>query len=126
MRNNNKGIAIETALFMMVIVFALCTLLLTFALYSRNQSKVVNNQFESLLLTDQIGEDFYYSVKNNEPMDTGSYTGRSVTINEDENNNNKKTLIVIDSNTGKHLLTVVIEKNGTDINILRWSRFADQ
>ena len=124
MLRNKRGIAIETALFMMVVVFALCTLLLTFALYSRNQNVIANDRFESLALTEQIGEDFYYSVKNNESMDTGAYTDRSVTVSEEAD---IITLVVTDSNNGDHLLTVVIlRKDGGDVSILRWSRFSGE
>ena len=104
---NRRGIAIELALSMMVIVFGLCALMTTVVVYSRNQSRRANTRFETYAAVDALGEQFVNAQKKNE---TFSYTGTEFVCDTSSN-----TLTV--SKDGKTLLTVVTDGSG---NVESW------
>ena len=59
---SRRGVALETAMFMMIVVFSLCTLLVMFAMISRKEIMTSNKSFQDQVILDQIGEDFCFYV----------------------------------------------------------------
>ena len=62
-RNRRRGVAIEMALAALVVVFALCTLLVTLSAYSRTDNTKQNRAFADSVALDQIGEDFLTALE---------------------------------------------------------------
>ena len=124
MLKNKKGIAIETAVFMMIIIFALCTLIVTITLYSRQHVERSKNDFAEQVEIDQIGEQFIGTLHGT--IGSIEYEGY-YTI---EDVDNYHILTVYDDN-GKVILNVVAETSnnaGTinkTVNIKRWSCFEE-
>ncbi|MBO4861134.1 MAG: hypothetical protein J5530_06280 [Clostridia bacterium] len=117
MLKNKKGIAIETAVFMMIIIFALCTLIVTITLYSRQHSIKANNDFINRVNLDKVGEKFIAALRNND-ADSFAFDGKYSIISD----GNERILTVYDDN-GKVVLNVVAEPDGGNYIIKRWSCF---
>lgn len=83
-RRNRRGIAIELALSMMVIVFGLCALMTTVVVYSRSQSRRANARFETYAAVDTLGEQF---VKTGKAPESADYVcqvdGNTLTVSKD-------------------------------------------
>ena len=60
---DKKGIALENAILFMMVVFMLCTLIMTLALMGNRQTEIEYATLERDVALDQIGEDFLESVK---------------------------------------------------------------
>ena len=127
---SNRGVAIETAMFMMVVVFSLCTMLVMFAMISRKQNITSNRDFQEQSRIDQIGEDFCYFIKTStEPVDLTAFTYSfsdsyyAYPSRVGETNVYKMTLRKIGKYT--HVLSLEVEKSGDTIIIKRWSQFDD-
>lgn len=122
---NKKGVAIETAMFMMIVVFSLCTLLVMFAMISRKQIITSNNEFQTQTHIDQIGEDFCYYVRTYDEASPSEfscrYPGEYYTLCT--RNGNVFTLVLRESGKYTHVLSLVIEKEDAGIIIKRWSQF---
>lgn len=108
-RRNRRGIAIELALSMMVIVFGLCALMTTVVVYSRSQSRRANTRFETYAAVDALGEQFVNAQKEGKAF---SYAGTEFVCDTSVSN----TLTV--SKDGKTLLTVVTDGSG---NVKSWA-----
>ncbi|GEM_PF-5582505 len=123
MLKNKKGIAIETAVFMMIVIFALCTLIVTITLYSRQHSIKANNDFINRVNLDKVGEKFIAALnaalKENNDADSFDFDGKVYSIISD---GNERILTVYDDN-GKVVLNVVAEPDGGNYTIKRWSCF---
>ena len=122
---SKRGVAIETAMFMMVVVFSLCTLLVMFAMISRKEIITSNRSFQDQVQIDQIGEDFCHYVKNYSDGDvfTYSYSDQYYAFCTHDENVFKMTL----RKNGKytHVLSVEVEKTDDTVKVLRWSQFED-
>lgn len=129
-RRHDRGVAIEMALSMMVMVFAMCTLLLTFALSSRSENKRLNNAFEQSAELDRIGEDFLYNVQKNDisagvfetASDTYAATVTASATDGNESEINAYTLTVTRKDSA--VLTVKVEKQGDTWKVTEWTQFA--
>lgn len=111
---NKRGVAIEAAVAMMLLVFSLCTLMTTYCLVSRSADSKRFDALEQEAEVDMIGEKFVKSSnKENFTSPNENYTA-TVAVDGD-----KYTLTVTDK-TGAHKLTVVYSTDGD--GILRWSR----
>ena len=83
-RNRRRGVAIEMALAMLVVVFALCTLLVTLSAYSRTDNTKQNRAFADSVAVDQIGEDFLTALETanrNGTLPDFAYDGELYTTN---------------------------------------------
>ncbi len=121
MLKNKKGIAIETAVFMMIVIFALCTLIVTITLYSRQHSIKANNDFINRVNLDQVGESFIAALRKNNNADSFVIDEKVYSIISD---GNERILTVYDDN-GKVVLNVVAEPDGGNYTIKRWSCFEE-
>ena len=103
--SNRRGMAIEMAMAMMIIVFSLCALMTTVVTVSRKQTNIATARFTQTAQVDAIGEKF---VKD---PDSFQYTGTEYECDTSVQN----TLTV--SKDGKTLLTVVVDGSG---KIISW------
>lgn len=111
---NKRGVAIEAAVAMMLLVFSLCTLMTTYCLVSRSADSKRFDALEQEAEVDMIGEKFVKSNdKENFTTDNENYTAEVTT------DGTKYTLTVTDK-TGAHKLTVVYDNQNGEID--RWSR----
>lgn len=111
-RFNKKGIALETAIVFLVVIFSFCTLVSTTALVGSKQGKIEKIRIENKAKLDQIGEDFIAGkLKEN-------YQGFTVKSSGD-----KLTLQVwYGSEASQDAdLTVVLEKGAGDkVTVKQW------
>lgn len=105
---NRRGIAIELALSMMVIVFSLCAMMTTVVTVSRKQSNTATSRFVQAAEVDALGEAF---AKNPSGF---SYSGTDYVC--DTSIENKLTV----SKNGKVLLIVELEQNGETYSVKSW------
>lgn len=99
--SNRRGMAIEMAMAMMIIVFSLCALMTTVVTVSRKQTNIATARFTQTAQVDAIGEKF---VKD---PDSFQYTGTEYECDTSVQN----TLTV--SKDGKTLLTVELNDDKT-------------
>lgn len=104
--SNRRGMAIEMAMAMMIIVFSLCALMTTVVTVSRKQTNIATARFTQTAQVDAIGEKF---VKD---PDSFQYTGTEYECDTSVQN----TLTV--SKDGKTLLTV--ELNDDKKTVKSW------
>lgn len=132
-RRRDRGVAIEMALSMMVMVFAMCTLLLTFALSSRSENKRLNNAFAQSAELDQIGEDFLYKVRQTGfnadgyaiTSETYAATVTASATDGNESENNAYTLTVTRTGGSAAVLTVTVQKQDDNTwKVTEWTQFA--
>ncbi len=113
---NKRGVAIESAITMMVVVFSLCALITVFCVATRTTDK---NRFKKLAqeaAVDSIGEKF---VKCDNKADfKGSTDDYICDVTHDDSAN--YTLVIKDKND-RHLLTVKCNNSG---EIICWSRIS--
>lgn len=66
---NKRGIALENAILFMLVIFMLCTLLISMALVGNYQVQGEKKIFLAEVEIDQIGEDYLASVKAGDVFD---------------------------------------------------------
>ena len=71
---NKHGLALESAVLFMVLIFALCTLLTTFALVGNTRAKLTENALLERVAIEQILEDFLADPMALESGERGDYT----------------------------------------------------
>ena len=84
---DRRGIAIETALLFMMVIFSLCALITTVAIIGRRQTKFENNMLVYKVEVDQIGEDFIYCIENNKNIKDleAKYSAYTLDVIDDNN-----------------------------------------
>ncbi len=125
--SRNRGVAIEMALSMLVLVFALCTLLVTFTLSSRSESKQLGKALEQKAMLDQVGEDFLYHVKKNTvgtdfKSDRLSGDDYKIETGAGENSDGQYHLKISSKSDNTVKLEVIISKNDATVSIVKWTR----
>ena len=102
--SNRRGMAIEMAMAMMIIVFSLCALMTTVVTVSRKQTNIATARFTQTAQVDAIGEKFVRASKVGEIF---QYDGTEYECDTSVQN----TLTV--SKDGKTLLTVELNDDKT-------------
>ena len=69
LKNLKKGIAIELAIYVMVIVVGLSSLLVSVTIFNKNNSVDMKKTVSERILLDQIGESFVVAVKEEKNLD---------------------------------------------------------
>ena len=95
---NNKGIAIESVIFAMIVILMLCTLLVFISMRFATMSKFNKDSISERLYLDQIADDYLNHINNNDDFNKSDYEYRDdddkqdyyITISETEN---QKTLV---------------------------------
>lgn len=71
---NNKGIAIESVMFAMIIILMLCTLLVFISLRFSTMSRFNKDSITERLYLDQIADDYLNHINNNSGFVDSNYT----------------------------------------------------
>jgi hypothetical protein len=108
-----RGMAIETAIYTMVVVFIMISTIMYVAVNMVKDDITNNDAFiEKYAAIDQIGEEFVANVFGDGEFDTNVYTGYLVTVTD-----NNLEVVVVESSTGKTVLVVKID-NG---KVVKWT-----
>ena len=110
---DKRGLALETALLFMMVVFFLCLSLMMIALMAHSDLKRENEALTKRVSLDQIGEDFVSSVANDMEFLVEGYT---YTVDEDANGTHTLTVYANDEKTA---VLLFVEVNG-DANVIKW------
>lgn len=106
-----RGMAIETAIYTMVVVFIMISTIMYVAVNMVKDDITNNDAFiEKYAAIDQIGEDFVAHVLYGSEFYANAYTGYLVTVTDNN-------LEVVESSTGKMVLVVKID-NG---KVVKWT-----
>ena len=112
---DRRGIAIETAILFMLVIFSLCALITTVSIIGRRQTKFENDMLLYKVEVDQIGEDFIYYIDTDVRGGSGikgfevmSYEGYTLTTTSEEEN--KFTLAVTKNSSQSVVLFVRAQK----------------
>lgn len=117
---DRKGIAMESAILFMVVIFSLCTLLLSVSLIGRTQTRIDKNLALSQVGQEQMGENFLIALQNGEPpatYETEKYACTTATTPE-----GRYTLTVRLKDTNATVLYVEAAKEGDTVRVHRWSK----
>ncbi len=100
-KRGRKGIALETAIYVMMVVFLLISTIMYATVNMVDDDLQNSADLSKYNAIDQIGEDYIAHIRNNEPFLPENYTNFDVLIEG-------STLTVRDKN-GKTVLTVTTE-----------------
>ena len=112
---NRRGIAIESAITFMVIIFAMVTIIGTVAAFSSLDRRRADSDFAENVIIENIGEQF---AKNPGEYVVGEANG--FTTEKTDNSENGYTLTV---KKGENVVLVV--KTDKDGKVIRWSNYDD-
>ena len=116
---DKRGIAIETALLFMLVIFSLCALITSVATIGRRQAKLESDVLVSDALIDQIGEDFIAYLAGGEESDFDAADEKydSTVVDKGEN---ISALTLTKKGSSSVVLYIEAEKTGAGVKILRW------
>ncbi len=114
---DRKGAALEMAIMLAVVTFALSTLVLTVALLQHNSKINAEKNMTRGIVLEQVGEDFCYAVANGTGHDwKNGYTQYDIVIED-------TSLAVTDRSTGTLLLKVVLTAAGDgSYTVTEWNK----
>ena len=115
---NKRGIAMESAVMFMLVVFMFGLLLTGIAMTSHLQVKVNDTLLERELEIEQIGENFVYSLDVFTAPEGDTITIDNYTANLGVNNNNNNTLTLTRNN--KVVLYVEVDRTNNNNAIKVW------
>lgn len=95
---NRRGVALESALLFLIVLFSLCSLLTTVAVVGRYQVKIENTALYNRVALDQVGEDFVRGKITENGSKTVDIDGRTLTL--------YYTVDILDSSNRKSRLKV--------------------
>lgn len=123
-RNRRRGVAIEMALAALVVVFSLCTLLVTLSAYSRTDNTKQNRAFADSVALDQIGEDFLTALETanrNGTLPDFAYDGELYTTNVQVSTDGTIYTLRVYTRSGyTQKLEVCAQMTPTGCRILSW------
>ena len=109
---DKRGIALETAILFMIVIFALCFVVMSLALRGTSDVKLDGDLLLLRVELDQIGEDFLESVKSGEEFDK-HYENYTYEVNN-------STLTVKRLSADTVVLYVQAELVGEQVDIKCW------
>ena len=115
---DKRGIAIETALLFMLVIFSLCALITSVATIGRKQSQLESRVFTKEVEIDQIGEDFIAYLAAGEASDFDA-AGENYDFRVDKEEN-ISALTLTKTGSTSVVLSIEAEKTGAGVKILRW------
>lgn len=109
-----KGLAIELAVYVMMVVVGLSMLLVSISILNKSSLDGLSNKVNERLCLDQIGESFVTAVKESQDLDLwkDSVTDYTATVSGTE-------LILVDS-LDNVKLSIKLENNGSGYKITEW------
>jgi hypothetical protein len=112
---SKRGIALESAVLFMLIIFSLCALLTSLSLIGHYQLKIEKTVLLNDVEIDQIGEDYLASLKSGEEKFTESYENYEYKVD-----GNALTVWRKNDRERSTVLYVEAEVNGEQVDILKW------
>jgi hypothetical protein len=112
---SKRGIALESAVLFMLIIFSLCALLTSLSLIGHYQLKIEKTVLLNDVEIDQIGEDYLASLKSGEEKFTESYENYEYKVD-----GNALTVWRKNDREGVEVLYVEAEVNGEQVDVLKW------
>lgn len=112
---NRRGIAIESAITFMVIIFAMVTIIGTVAAFSSLDRRRADSDFAENVIIENIGEQFAKNPGKYAACETNGFTTEKT-----DNSENGYTLTV---KKGENVVLVV--KTNKDGKVIRWSNYDD-
>lgn len=110
---SKKGIAIETAILAIVVIFSLCFLITTSTLVGHYQVKIESAFILRDVELEQIGEDFIYSP---ESFNENAYEGFTCELNQE------KTQLTAKYSSDDKEIILCVEIDG-DGKVTRWEKW---
>lgn len=89
--SNRRGMAIEMAMAMMIIVFSLCALMTTVVTVSRKQTNIATARFTQTAQVDALGEQFVNGKTPTSDIYDCNISGDTLTVSKDG-----KTLLTVE------------------------------
>jgi hypothetical protein len=112
---SKRGIALESAVLFMLIIFSLCALLTSLSLIGHYQLKIEKTVLLNDVEIDQIGEDYLASLKSGEEKFTESYENYEYKVD-----GNALTVWRKNDREGVAVLYVEAEVNREQVDVLKW------
>ena len=116
--------AMEMAMLVMVVTFALGTLMVTVALMQNNSVSAIEKDFNEKVELEQIGENFCKRIEAQNEGKTPNFEGLLSENLEKKYDYNvdvdELDLFVRDGETGEILMTVDVKKVGEAYEIVKW------
>ena len=112
---DRRGVAMEMAMIVMVVVFALGALMVSVALMQSSRVRSIKNSFDERLVLEQLGEDFCKRVARgniNAAELSGIY---SVSIDTED-----LVLVAKDKKSGEIAMTIDIDVKDNAYEIVKW------
>lgn len=116
LKNDRRGVALEMAITLLMVTFALSTLVLTTSLLQHSKKVRAENEMPRAVALEQIGQKFCAgTVAGIDPSQwVDAYPDYEITVDG-------LTLTVSEKDSDSVLLTVVLQQDGTDFTVIQWS-----
>ncbi len=116
LRHDRRGIALEMAITLLVVTFALSTLVLSTSLLQHSRKVAVEDEIPRNVILEQIGESFCAATAAGKPTSqwSAAYPDYQITVD-----GLKLTVSLPDSDTA--LLTVELKHEGGKYTVTQWS-----
>ena len=112
---NRRGMAMEMAMLVMAVTFALGTLMVTVALMQNNSVSAIKKDFNEKLELEQIGENFCKQVATGNINAAGLSDIYDVSIDEEE-----LILVAKKKDNGDIAMTIDIDVKDKTYEIVKW------
>ena len=118
LKNNRlkKGIAIELALLLMVVVSALCALLVSLTIMAHDNTNKQFSALEQKLVLDQVGISFA-NTKTNEDFSLDSSLASTYAVTTSVEDNGVRKLILKNQDSSQTVFTVMLDSSN---KIIEW------
>ena len=112
---DRRGMAMEMAMLVMVVTFALGTLMVTVALMQNNSVSAIKKDFNEKVVLEQIGENFCKQVETGNINAAGLSDIYDVSIDAEN-----LVLVAKEKDSGKIAMTIDIDVKGNTYEIVKW------
>lgn len=113
---NKRGIALESAIVFLLMIFGLCALLTTFAMLSHQQARIENSLLLQTVALEQVGEDYLTSL-HRETAFTAQYADYAYAVE-----GNTLTVWRKDDEQKRILLSVEAVFIDGQVQVRKWQR----
>lgn len=112
---DRRGMAMEMAMLVMVVTFALGTLMVTVALMQNNSVSAIKKDFNEKVVLEQIGEDFCRQVEK------GALNAEILSSEYDVSIDAENLVLVAkEKDSGKIAMTIDIDVKDNTYEIVKW------
>jgi hypothetical protein len=112
---DRRGMAMEMAMLVMVVTFALGTLMVTVALMQNNSVSAIKKDFNEKVVLEQIGENFCKQVETGNINAAGLSDIYDVSIDAEN-----LVLVAKEKDSGKIAMTIDIDVKDNTYEIVKW------